>query len=129
MCTLASFATYPDDPNTNVRTLSELSDWKSTRVQPNFVPFIVEAGGYIRRAHLFLDALRGFRVPSRPAADSQTPGHFGGPSPPRCRRAQGVVQGYAMLVHYSIPLAQVCAYMSVRPVLCPHVKIRLYKLS
>jgi hypothetical protein len=42
--------------------------------QPNFVPFIVETGGYInRRAHLFLDTRRGFQG-SRPAADSRTQG-------------------------------------------------------
>jgi hypothetical protein len=49
--------------------------------QPNFVPFFVETGGYInRRAHLFLDTLRGSQG-SRPAADSRTQGYFRGPSP------------------------------------------------
>jgi hypothetical protein len=39
------------------------------------------AAGYInRRAHLFLDTLRGSQG-SRPAADSRTQGYFRGPSP------------------------------------------------
>ncbi len=38
--------------------------------QPNFVPFIVESGGYVnRQTHLFLDTLH------------PNPGHFRGPSP------------------------------------------------
>jgi hypothetical protein len=55
--------------------------------QPNFVPFFVETGGYIksRRAHLFLDTLRGSQG-SRSAADSRTQGYFRGPSPQRRRR-------------------------------------------
>jgi hypothetical protein len=55
--------------------------------QPNFVPFIVEAGGYINRlAHLFLDTLRGSQG-SRPA-DSRTQGTV----TPR-RHAQGADAG------------------------------------
>jgi hypothetical protein len=42
---------------------------------------VVDTGGYInRRAHLFLDTLRGSQG-SRPAADSRTQGYFRGPSP------------------------------------------------
>jgi hypothetical protein len=65
--------------------------------QPNFVPFIVETGDYInRRAHLFLDTLRGSQggVPPRRLPD---PGALQGAVNPR-RRAQGGDAGSGFVV-------------------------------
>ena len=62
--------------------------------QPNFVPFIVETGGYInRRAHLFLDTLR--------AADSRTQGYFRGPSPQDVA-LRGVMQALVRIQAYML---------------------------
>jgi hypothetical protein len=69
--------------------------------QPNFVPFIVETGGYInRRAHLFLDTLRGSQG-SRPAADSRTQGYFRGPSPQDVA-LRGVMQALVRIQAYML---------------------------
>ncbi len=70
-----------------------------TYVQPNFVPFIVETGGYMnRRAHLFLDTLRGSQG-SRSAADSRTQGYFRGPSPQDVA-LRGVMQALVRIQAY-----------------------------
>ncbi len=69
--------------------------------QPNFVPFMVETGGYInRRAHLFLDNLRGSQG-SRPAADSRTQGYFRGPSPQDVA-LRGVMQALVRIQAYML---------------------------
>jgi hypothetical protein len=71
-------------------------------VRTYFVPFIVETGGYVnRRAHLFLDTLRGSQG-SRPAADFRTQGYFRpGTVTPR-RRAQGVMQALVRIQAYML---------------------------
>ena len=85
---------------TYVRTYAAIKAAKYAD-QPNFVPFIVETGGYInRRAHLFLDTLRGSQG-SYPAADSRTQGYFRGPSPQDVA-LRGVMQALVRIQAYML---------------------------
>jgi hypothetical protein len=76
--------------------------------QPNFVPFIVETGGYInRRAHLFLDTIRGSQGPAPPPTPG--PRSSSGDVTPRRRAQSQLAAVYPPKTHVVLG-AHVCPF-------------------